>query len=278
MSDKPPPPKRTYIRWSVGVVAALVLVVLAVQASGRSAREPAPDPGEQAAQPSSDSEESSAPPAALRPAPGQLSIPTTGPGVTTPGAVVVARSGAGVATVEVEESIVLPADVSQVSLSVLPADGAIEGAGQPRVVGLQAASGDRLVAVPRSTFVASDGAQKLQVDGRRLTLRYTLADVVGRTPNSLPGRSLAAMRPLTANQLGEANVVYYFYGDVSNIHCPDQPADRQMCGMEQQGRWRTVPVAAARSRALVQFDQELTPQEAAPSGTQDDPEDAGATS
>lgn len=271
--------KRTYVRWSIGVLAALVLVGLAVQASGRSAPEPAVEsPSKPIAEPESEPDVSGSPSEPSLAPIDVPSVPTAGPGVTAPGVRMVARPGPDVATVEVEETVFFPAEVDEVSLALLPADDSLEGVGAPTVLGLQAASEDGIVPMPKTTFKAGDGPQLVDFDGRKLTLRYTLANVVGRTPNSLPGRSLAAVQPLTANQLAGVDVVYYFYGDVTNIQCPDQPAARRMCGLQQRGRWSTVPVTAAHSRALVQFDQSLSPQGAAPSGNETDSEDAGATS
>lgn len=253
-----------YARWGAGITAAAILVALAVEASGRDAPTPPSEP-------EASLEAAPTKSVAARP---DLPAPNTGPGIDQTGAVMIARPGREPGVIEVEERILLPDSPDSPASPASPegtgsprtvtvraprADRGVPDSGIPHVSALQASSKDGLVPVPQANFTARDGALELVVPGREVVLRYAISGAVGRSPQSLPGRSLVSLKALTADHLDAHPVVTYFYGTVTNVQCADAQTRQQNCGLSQSGRWATVPRPATSSRVVVQFQDTLTP-------------------
>jgi hypothetical protein len=142
--------------------------------------------------------------------PTAASLPTTGPGVDTPGtfaAVAVSDDDSGM---DVFEQVLLPAPGVAALRLATPSVAGLRGNVaelDPKVEDLQVALDGEVAQLQRGSAAGTWTATPLQ--GGTVTkaqLRYRLADVIARNSPSRPGRALGLVGPLSGQQVREAGL------------------------------------------------------------------------
>lgn len=265
--------RRARVRRLVGVVVVLTLLAAGVvllrvgpdlpRSAGPTdgpATSAGPAPSTAAttapAPPTPDAVEVTAPPeATAAPAgPATPSLPETGPGLTEPGALLIATPLAD-GTVDVQEIVYLPEPVD--SLDLAPPDLADAGTDfadrEAAVTDLQVSAGGGPVPVPVAGIVAPVRIAVPGVD--RVEASYRLHDTVVRSVPSTARRGLLAVAP--SLDLGDLPVQVLVAGeDVLNLSCPLLPdvADRT-CAAGSPPLVRTEsPLPASRALVVAQLD------------------------
>ena len=257
-----------------GVVVSAVVVVLGVVAvggfvliNGWSAA--APDPASAAAPSTASAEPTPVPvPAAYVPpattaapaptmadGPSPDLLPSTGPGVTEPGILLVALPAAD-GSFDVVERVRLLSAVDVLELRPAP----VELAGRQfesatgTATAVQLSAGDQPVVVPGATV---DAAVSLPVPAAAgFDLRYRLTDVSVRSVPSTAGRALAALGPLTVGVGDELPVHVVASGEsILGVNCPLLVFAEQACGSRSSaGTGIETELPAGVALTTVQFD------------------------
>ena len=232
------------LRVVVGVIAALLLVsaMIAVVA-GDQLRNPfassgPPRPGPAAPQGTGDA---SPPP---RPARESSAVPT---GVHLTATV---DERGDVAVVERLDS-----SWPLTRLSLSPPSPPRDGAPAPRLVGLEVTANGVVVPLPWGGAVDRDRELALPSPTTRIELSYRLRGVVSRSRSAAPGRVTVSLRPAMATELPESPAVVELAGArVHTLLCAQQPRSRQLCGIQESGGWRTLPLTGSTSLVLALID------------------------
>lgn len=181
------------------------------------------------------------------------SVVVDGPGITEPG--VVLRALVDAEGVDIAERMLLDGSVTELVLTP-PRPPARFGPGRkPSVSGLQIAADGVLVPVPVPGDFANPIFVELPQGAKQVELRYQLKNAIRRSQPAPPGRATVLLRPLGQQTLGSLPTVTEVGGSVIlNVQCPQMPASGQLCGYPEKSVWRTKPVPAARSTAVVLTD------------------------
>lgn len=90
---------------------------------------------------------------------------------------------------------------------------------------------------------------------QEVVLRYRVGGVAKQRRPSPDTRALVTLRPLTLSAVGSSAATVEIVGVVvHNLVCPDRPPEDQLCGRNEGGRWRTVPLPVLESTVVAQVD------------------------
>ncbi len=183
--------------------------------------------------------------------------PTSGPGVTTAGTVVVAQpEGNGF---RVFEESVLPASPPKQLTLTVPDVGRLGteiDALAPGVSDLRIALDGRPVAV-RAT---GDGRWIVALSAKthHVVASYLLEGALHDTRSATTGRALGLVTPLVGAPLrssGSPLVVHVVGPRIRGVVCPDAPAALLLCGTEEARGWSADVPASENPVVLVQLDR-----------------------
>lgn len=140
-------------------------------------------------------------------------------------------------------------------LTVSPPSPARSGAPAPRLVGLEITANGIVVPLPWQGPVNRDRELALPSPTSRIELSYRVRGAVSRSREAAPGRVIVSLRPATAPEVAEAPAVVEVVGArVHTLLCTQQPLRRQLCGIQESGGWRTLPLTGSSSQVLALID------------------------
>jgi hypothetical protein len=258
-----PPAARRRRRAPLLVLAGGLVGLVAAAAAAVAVTGPDDDPGTAAPRPPASAGPSAEPspsgaaadpalPAPLTPATG--TAPTSGPGVTEPGTLLVVRV-ADDQTLHVTEQAVLDGPATRQVPLRLPGVQRLGGdiaELAPRVTDLRAA----LDGTPVAVRAAGPGSWFVPVgrEATRVAVSYVVTGAVLPSRPSETGRALGLVSPLLGAGLAGADlplVVRTTGTQVVGSSCPDAPAALQLCGVgDGRGNW-TATVPASESPVVV---------------------------
>ena len=199
-------------------------------------------------------------PLALAPNPAPAgSLPVTGPGITTPGTMMVVQIGPAGDLDVVEHALLGPRGLRQINLT-LPSMASLGGEVatlNPTVRNLRVSiNGTPVTATPNAdgngwTVQAADQRARMV----QLSYRITQAVVISKPSDA--GRALAVSLPLLGQALRDQGlplVVKVLGPQVGGVSCPGAPTAQMLCGMPTAGGWiATVPASASSPLLLLQL-------------------------
>lgn len=193
--------------------------------------------------------------AATLPAPVLASLPSTGPGLTEPGVLLMAWPASD-GSFDVVEWVRLARPVSELTLRPAPIDqaGSQFAPSSATATQVQASAGDLPITIPGAEVDARMDLPVAPTD--HFELRYRLTDVSVRSAPSTTGRALAAIGSLTGGLEDELPTQFIVTGEsVLGLYCPLLPFPEQACGRHLPtgpGAERELPSRLALT--TVQFD------------------------
>ena len=194
-----------------------------------------------------------APAPAPRSAP-EGSLPATGPGIDTPGTMMVVQVRASGTLDVVEQAVLGPRGMREISLA-LPSMSALGGAAanlDPVVRNLRVS----VNGTPVNVVAAGDGwtIPAISERARTVQLSYQIARAVVHSKPARTGRALAVSLPLLGQTLREAGlplVVRAQGTQIGGVTCPSAAPAEMLCGTPTAQGWSATIPSSATSPALL---------------------------